>query len=57
MDDNSVYVLIVSSEWGEDIKVHSVYKTEKAAQNAQQKLESVLGDDTIVYWEQHELYE
>lgn len=57
MDDNSVFILIVSDVWNEDTKIHSVYKTEKAAQNAQQKLESVLGDDIIVYWEQHELYE
>lgn len=55
MENNIVYIVLVSGEWGEDTSIHSVYLLEESANNVKQQLESNLSEGMIVYVEQHEL--
>ena len=57
MESNVVYVVIVSDENAENTQVHSVYSNKEAADNIQQQLESQLGEDMVVYVEQHEVFD
>jgi hypothetical protein len=55
VETNIVYVVMVSSEWGEDTALHSIYSSEQSAEKVKQELESNLSEDMIVYVESHEL--
>jgi hypothetical protein len=55
VENNVVYVVIISGEWGEDTTIHAVYSSEAAAEKARQEIESNLSEDMIVYVESHEL--
>lgn len=55
MENNVVYVVVISGEWGEDTGIHSVYSSETAAEKVRQEIESNLSEDMIVYVESHEL--
>ncbi len=57
MESDVVYVVIVSDEDSQNTQIHSVYSKKSAADNAQQKLESQLGEDMVVYVEQHEVFD
>lgn len=47
---------MISSEWGEDISIHSIYSSEKLAEKAKKEIESNLSEDMIVYVETHEIF-
>jgi hypothetical protein len=55
VENNVVYVVIISGEWGEDMGIHSIYSSEPTAEKVRQEIESNLSEDMIVYVEQHEL--
>lgn len=54
IENNMVYVVIVSGEWGEDVSIHSIYSSEESAEKVKKQIESNLSEDMIVYVEPHE---
>ncbi len=57
MESDVVYVVIISDEDSQNTQIHSVYSSKSAADNTQQKLESQLGEEMVVYVEQHEVFD
>lgn len=57
MGNNVAYIVIISSEWGEDATIHSIFSSEASAEKARQELESNLSEDMIVYVESHEIFD
>lgn len=57
MENNVVYVVIVSGEWGEDTSIHSVYSSELVAEKTKKELESNLSEGMIAYVESHEVFD
>jgi hypothetical protein len=57
VESDVVYVVIISDEDSENTQIHSVFFNKSAADNTRQTLESQLGEDMVVYVEQHEVFD
>lgn len=57
MGDNVVYVVLVSDEWEDSVRIQGIYKSRTTAEDDKKAIESNLTDDMIVYVEEHELHD
>lgn len=55
MGSNIVYIVLITDDNLGHSEIHSVYSTQEAADDMKQQLESRLGEEMVVYVEQHEV--